>query len=186
MVRARRSAIVQPPLARKAGGVQRGRHHRQAGHRHHQHLERCESVSRALPDPRRGGQARHLAGGRVSDGDARPHARRDVHEAEHDALSQPARDGRRGSAARVSRGRRRPDGRLRQDRAGSRHGRHEREPAGVAGAGRARCSAATGAVSSSDPEATSGSTGPSAGPARSTSAAGARWRTASPDPSARA
>ena len=28
-----------------------------------------------------------------------PDARRDVHEAEHDALSQPARDGRRGSAA---------------------------------------------------------------------------------------
>ena len=52
---------------------------------------------------RRGGEARRVAGGRVPGGDARPLARRDVHEADHDALSQPPGDGGRGAAARATR-----------------------------------------------------------------------------------
>ena len=131
LVRQGRPALVRPPLPRQAGGVQPRRHRRQAGHRHPEHVERRQPVPHALPRARRGGQARHLAGGRVPDGNPGHDARRDVHEAEHDALSQPARDGGRGSAALVSRRRRRPDGRLRQDRPGAGDGRDERQPAGA-------------------------------------------------------
>ena len=88
---------------------------RQAGHRHPQHLERRQPLPHPLPPPRRGSQARRLAGRRVPDGDPGADARRDVHEAEHDALPQPAGDGGGGSAALVSGRRRRPARRLRQD-----------------------------------------------------------------------
>ena len=72
---------------------------RQAGHRDHQHVERHQSLPLALQAARRGGQARHLAGGRLSGRDAGDLAVRAVPEADDDALSQPARDGDRGAAA---------------------------------------------------------------------------------------
>ncbi len=87
-------------------------------------------MPRAPAPARRRGEARCVAGRRVSARDARDVARRDVHEAEHDALPQPARHGGRRAAPREPGGRRRPARRLRQDGAGAADGRHQHGPAG--------------------------------------------------------
>jgi hypothetical protein len=136
MVRTRRSSFVGSPFARAAGGLHTRGHGRQARHRDPQHLERREPLPHALPPASRGRQARCVAGRRIPDGDSAPHARRNVHEAEHDALSQPARDGCGGSAPLLPRRRRRPARRLRQDGPGVADGGDEREPARHSGPGR--------------------------------------------------
>ncbi len=87
------------------------------------------SVPHALQAARRGSEARRLAGGRLSGRDAGDDARRAVPEADHDALSQPARDGDRGAAALLSGRRLRADGRLRQDHARPPDGRDLHGPA---------------------------------------------------------
>ena len=133
----------------KQAGLQRRGHGRETGHRDPEHLERRESLPHALQAARRGRQARRLAGRRLPDGDPRPDAGRDVHEAQHDALSQPAGDGRGGSASRLPGRRRRPARRLRQDRAGAGDGRHERRIFRRSSCPPARCCAATGAARSS-------------------------------------
>ena len=98
---------------------------RQAGHRHHQHLERDQSLPRASARARRQRQARRAAGRRLPDRTAGDVARRNLRQADHHALSQHAGDGDRGAAAQPSDRRRRADGRLRQDHARADHGRHQ-------------------------------------------------------------
>ncbi len=128
LVRQRRPAFVQPPVARPAAGLHGRRHGREAHHRDPQHLERRQPVSRALPAARGRRQARRLAGWRLPHGDPAADARRDLHEADDHALPQPAGDGSRGSVAFVPGRWRHPARWLRQDRAGDGHGRDEREP----------------------------------------------------------
>ena len=165
-------------------GYTRRRHGGQAGHRDPQYLERRQPLPRALPAARRGREARRVAGRRLPDGDPAAHARRDLHEADDDALSQPPGDGGRRSHARVSGRRRHPARRLRQDRARHWSWARRARTCRPSSYRPARCSAATGAARRSAPAPTSGSTGPSGAPARSTNARGARWKTASPARSA--
>ena len=89
----------------------------QTGDRDPQHVERDQRVPYAFQAARRGSEARHLAGRRLSGRVAGADALRAVPEADHDAVPQFPRDGSRGDAALVSRRRRRADGRLRQDHA---------------------------------------------------------------------
>ena len=164
----------------KQAGLQRRGHRRQAGHRHPQHLERRQPLPHAFPDARRGREARRLAGGRLPDGDPGPHARRDVHEADA-----------RCSIATCWRWRPRKRcapipadgvvllGGCDKTVPGAAHGRDEREPARDL---RARRADAARQLARPDPRLRHrrrGSTGPRSAPARSTSAPGARWRTAS-------
>ena len=129
LVRRQRPALVRAPVAHGADGLRPLRLHGQAGHRDHQHVERDQLLPQPLPAARGRGQARHLAGRRLSDRDARDLARRAVPEADHDALPQSPRDGDGGAPAQLPRRRRGADGRLRQDDAGARHGRAVDEPA---------------------------------------------------------
>ncbi len=129
LVRRERHALVRPPLAHRADGLSPLGLRRQARHRDHQYLERDQFLPQPLPPARRGSQARHLAGGRLSDRDAGAVARGTVPEADDDALSEPAGDGDRGAVALVSGRRLRADGRLRQDHAGPDPGRAVDEPA---------------------------------------------------------
>ena len=129
LVRGQRPAFVRAPLAHGADGISPHRLRGQARHRHHQHLERHQSLPHAFPAARGGSEARHLAGGRLSRRDAGPLPRGAVPEAHDDALPQPPRDGNGGAAAQLSRGRLRAHGRLRQDDAGAGDGRARHEPA---------------------------------------------------------
>ena len=72
---------------------------RQAGHRHHQHLERAQRLPRPFPHPRRGGQARRAAGRRLPGRTAGDVAGGAVREADDHALSQLPGDGGGGIAA---------------------------------------------------------------------------------------
>jgi TRAP-type uncharacterized transport system fused permease subunit len=123
LVRRERPALLRPSLAHAADGLRPQRLRRQAGDRHHQHLERHQSLPHPLPRARRGRQARRLAGGRLPGRDAGDVARRAVPEAHDHALPQLPRDGDRGAAALLSGRRRGADGRLRQDHARADHGR---------------------------------------------------------------
>ncbi len=137
LVRRHRHALLRPPLAHQADGLQRRGLRRQAGDRHHQYLERHELVPRSSARARRGGQARGLAGRGLPGRDAGYVARRGVHEADDDDVPQPSRHGDRGAAARQSDRRRRAAGRLRQDGAGAPDGCGKHEPADDLRAGRA-------------------------------------------------
>ena len=144
-----------------------------------EHLERPQPVSRALPPARRGGQARGVAGRGNPRRSAGRLAGRDAHEADDDALSKPAGDGDRGML------RANP-----VDGAVLLGGCDKTVPAMMMGATSmdlpaifvppARCCAATGGARRSAAAATGGSSGPSDAPAKSTTARGASWRTASP------
>ena len=98
---------------------------RQAGDRDHQHVERSQSVPRALQAARRGSEARRVAGGRFPVELPAHSVSETVREAELDDVPQLPRDGGRGVAALASGGRRGADGRLRQDHAGLAHGRDQ-------------------------------------------------------------
>ena len=63
-------ARVRPPFAHGADGLSPLRLRGQAGDRHHQHLERHQPLSQPLQAARGRGQARHLAGRRLSGGNA--------------------------------------------------------------------------------------------------------------------
>ena len=109
---------------------------RQAGDRHHQHLERDQSLPRPSARARRGREARRLAGRRLPGGTAGDVAGRAVREALDHALPQLPGDGGRGTAALPSDRRRGAAGRLRQDHARSDHGRDQHGGAGDLRAGR--------------------------------------------------
>ena len=117
LARRQRPALVRPPLAPAPVRLRRDRLGRQAGDRHHQHLERDQRLPRASALARRGREARRAAGRRLSGRAAGDVARRAVREADHHALSQFPGDGDRGAAAQPSDRRRGADGRLRQDHA---------------------------------------------------------------------
>ena len=119
LVRHPRFALVHPPLARAADGLCDRGFRRQAGDRDRQHLERHQSLPRAFPHSRRGGQARRVAGRRLPAGNAGDRAGRTLPETLDHALPQHAGDGDRGAAARLPGGRRGADGRLRQDHPGA-------------------------------------------------------------------
>ena len=137
LVRRQGPALLRPPLAHRADGLRPQRLRGQAGHRHRQHLVGHQPLPHAFPPARRGSEARRLAGGRLSAGDAGDGARRDHAEADHHDVPQLPRHGDRGAAALLPGGRLRADGRLRQDHAGAHHGRDQHEPAGDLPAGRA-------------------------------------------------
>ncbi len=122
LVRRGRPQGLRPPRAHRADGLRQERLRRQAGDRHHQHLERHQLLPQPLPAARRGSEARRVAGGRVPGRDARDHARRAVPEALHDDVPQSPRDGNGGIAALLPRRRLRAHGRLRQNDAGARDG----------------------------------------------------------------
>ncbi len=148
LARRQRPALVRPPLAAAPGRLRRRRLDRQAGHRHRQHLERHQFLPHASARARRGCEARRAAGRRLSDRAAGDVAVGAVRQAVHHALSQSAGDGGGGTAAQPSDRRRGAARRLRQDHAGSDHGRHQHGPAGDLCAGRsavARKLARTGA-----------------------------------------
>ena len=124
-------------------------YHGPADHRHPQHLVRPQPLPRPFQEPGRGREARGAAGRGVSGRDAGDDAVRDLHEADDDALPQPAGDGGRGADPRASGGRRGADGRLRQDHAGADHGGAlgrpaDDLPAGGADAARQLCRADAG------------------------------------------
>ena len=136
LARRRRHALVRPPLAAARGRLRRRRLGRQAGHRHHQYLERHQSVPRASARARRKREARRAAGRRLPDRIAGDLARRNLRQADHHALSQLAGDGDGGTAAQPSDRRRGADGRLRQDHARPDHGRDQHGHPGDLHAGR--------------------------------------------------
>ena len=111
------TALVRPPLAAAQIGYDAEDWTRQAGHRHHQYLERHQSLPRASACARREREARRAAGRRLPDRIAGDVAAGDLRQAHHHALSQFAGDGDRGTAAQPSARRRGADGRLRQDHA---------------------------------------------------------------------
>ena len=117
LVRPGRSAQLRPPLAHPADGLCARRLRGQADHRHPQHLVRPQPLPRALQGPGRRREARRAGGGRLPCRDAGDHAQRKLHEADDDALPQPAGDGGGGADPRASGRWRRADGRLRQDHA---------------------------------------------------------------------
>ena len=123
LVRPRRPPQLRPSLAHHADGLRPGRLPGQADHRHPQHLVRPQSLPRPLQAAGRGREARRAPGRRLPGRDAGDHALRDLHEADDDALPQPARHGDRGADPRASGRWRRADGRLRQDHARPDHGR---------------------------------------------------------------
>ena len=137
LVRPADDAQLQPPLAHGAARLHERRLRRQAGDRDPQHLERDQPLPFALQAARRRDQARRAAGGRLSARAAGDLDRRAVRQAEPADVPQPPRDGDRGAAALASGRRRGADGRLRQDDAGSDHGRDVDEPARDLHAGRA-------------------------------------------------
>ena len=98
---------------------------RQAGDRHHQHLERDQSVPRAPALARRERQARRAAGRRLPDRAAGDLAVGNLRQAVDHDVPQLPRHGDRGAAAQPSARRRGADGRLRQDHAGPGHGRDQ-------------------------------------------------------------
>ena len=122
---AARSALVRPPLAAAPVRLRQGRLGRQAGNRHHQHLERDQRLPWASARARRGRQTRRLAGGRISDRIAGDVARGAVRKTLDHALPQFPRHGGGGAAAQPSDRRRGADGRLRQDHARADHGRDQ-------------------------------------------------------------
>src|ERR1041385_3301069 len=117
LARRQRHAFVRPSLAAAPDRLRRRRLDRQAGDRHHQHLERDQSLPFASPLPRRERQARRAAGGRLPDRIAGDVAVGNHGEADHYALSQFSGDGDRGALALASARRRGADGWLRQDHA---------------------------------------------------------------------
>ena len=94
----RHARLLAPPAHPADGHAARGVS-RQAGRRHPQHLERPEPLPRAFARARGGGQTGNLAGGRLPGRVAGPVGRRGDGEADHHALSQPARHGGGGNSA---------------------------------------------------------------------------------------
>ena len=156
----------------------------QAGDRHHQHLERDQSVPRASALARRQRQARRVAGRRLPDRTSGDLAVGDLREAVHHAVSQFAGDGDRGAAAQPSARRRGADGRLRQDHAGPGHGRDQHGHSGDLHSGRPDAARQLERPISSARAPTSGNTGPRSAPATSPTTNGTRSRAASPARSA--
>ena len=149
LVRPGRPQELRPPLADAADGLCARRLPRPADHRHPQHLVRPQPLPLTFQKPGRGREARGAAGRGLSGRDAGDRALRDLHEADDDALPEPAGDGGRGADPRASGGRRGADGRLRQDHAGADHGgalgRPANDlPAGGADAARQLCRADAG------------------------------------------
>ena len=118
-------ARVRPPPALAGHRHAPRRLHGQAGDRDRQHVERPLDLPRAPARPRGSGEARRLAGGRLSGGAARALRRRDHGQADDDALPQLPRDGDRGAPARAPGGCRRAARRLRQVDAGTPDGRDQ-------------------------------------------------------------
>ncbi len=174
-----RSAFVRPPLAAAPGRLRHRRLGRPAGDRHHQHLERHQSVPHASAPARGGSEARRAAGRRISDRAARDVARRSDGEADHHALSQLPRDGDRGAAALAPDRRRGAARRLRQDHARPRDGRDQHGASVDLCTGRPDAARQLARASSSAPVRTSGNTGTRSAPATSPKPSGTRSRTAS-------
>src|SRR5215207_8103428 len=86
LVRGARPALVRPPLADQTDGLRRGGLQWQAGHRDRQHLERHNPLSHPLQGESRREQTGGLAGGWVSDRDARHVSLRAVPETIDDAV----------------------------------------------------------------------------------------------------
>ncbi len=108
----------------------------QAGHRHHQHLERSQSLPRAFALAGRERETRRVAGRRFPGRAAGNVAGRNLRQADDDAVPQLPRHGDRGAAAQPSARRRGADGRLRQDHARPDHGRDQHGHSGDLRAGR--------------------------------------------------
>ena len=174
-----RPALVRPSLAAAPGRLRHRRLGRQAGDRHHQHLERHQRLPRASARARRGREARRAAGRRLSDRAAGDVAGRAVRQADHHAVSQLPGDGDRGAAALPSDRRRGAARRLRQDHARPDHGRDQHGAAGDLRAGRPDAARQLAAASSSARARTSGNTGTRSAPATSPRTTGTRSRTAS-------
>ena len=120
-----RHALVRPSLAAAPDRLRRRRLAGQAGDRHHQHLERDQSVPRASAFARRQRQTRRAAGRRLPDRIAGDLAVGNFRQAVDDDVPQLPRHGDGGVAAQPSARRRGADGRLRQDHARPRHGRDQ-------------------------------------------------------------
>ena len=123
LVRRAGPALVRASLAAAPDRLRRRRLARQAGDRHHQHLERHQRLPRASALARRRREARRAAGRRLSAGAAGDLAGRAVRQADDHALPQLPGDGDGGAAALAPDRRRRAARRLRQDHAGADHGR---------------------------------------------------------------
>ena len=136
LARRQRPALVRPSLAAAPVRLRRRGLGRQAGDRHHQHLERDQRLPRASARARREREARRAAGRRLPGRAAGDVARRAVREALDHALSQFPGDGGRGAAAQPSDRRRGAARRLRQDHARPDHGRDQHGHAGDLRAGR--------------------------------------------------
>ena len=132
-----RSALVRPSLAAAPVRLRPRRLGRQAGHRHHQHLERHQRLPRPFARAGGGRQTRRLSGRRLSDRAACDVARRAVRQTVDHALPQLPRHGVRGVAALPSDRWRGADGRLRQDHARPADGCGQHGRAGDLRAGRA-------------------------------------------------
>ena len=97
--------------------------------RHHQHLQRLQSLSRQRAADHRGGEARRDAVRRDADGVSDHLDRRELCVSDLDVSAQPDGDGYRGDDPRPADGCGGRDRRLRQDPAGADHGRGQRRSA---------------------------------------------------------
>ncbi len=105
--------------------------------RHHQHLQRLQSLPRQCPADHRGGETRRDAGRRDADGVSDHLDRREFCASDLDVSAQSDGDGYRGDDPRPADGRGGRDRRLRQDLAGADHGRRIRRSADRRHSGRA-------------------------------------------------
>ena len=129
-------------LAVPAQGLHQGRRlfrrrARPADRRHHQHLQRLQSLPRQRAGPDRGGEARRHAGRRPAHGLPDRVDPRELLASDQHVPAQPDVDRHRGDDPRPADGLGGADRRLRQDPAGPAHGGGQRRPAGGRAAGRA-------------------------------------------------
>ena len=108
-----------------------------ADRRHHQHLQRLQSLPRQRAADHRGGEARRDAVGRDADGVSDHLDRRELFASDLDVSAQSDGDGYRGDDPRPADGFGGGDRRLRQDPAGADHGRGQRRSADGGDPGRA-------------------------------------------------
>ena len=129
-------------LAVPAQGLHQGdglfrRRAQPADRRHHQHLQRLQSVPRQRAADHRGGEARRDADRRDADGVSDHLDRRELCASDLDVSAQSDGDGYRGDDPRPADGRGGRDRRLRQDPAGADHGGGQRRSADGGDPGRA-------------------------------------------------
>ena len=125
LARRQRSTVIRTSLTVASIRLRFRRLGRPARHRHHQHLERNQRLSRPPACARRKRQARCAASRRLSDRIAGDVAGGAVRQAFDHALPQLPGDGGGGTAAQPPARRRRAARRLRQDHAGPGDGRHQ-------------------------------------------------------------